>query len=53
MDNQGRHPPTRRLRRHYLNLKPLLKFIEPISEEVRKITGPFADIDTLTADRWS
>ena len=35
----------------YLNLEPLLKkFIEPISEEVRKITGPFKPIiDTLTA----
>ena len=35
----------------YLNLEPLLgTFIEPISSEVRKITGPFKPvIDTLTA----
>lgn len=35
----------------HLNLQPLLgKFIEPIANEVRKITGPFKPvIDTLTA----
>jgi Ca2+-binding RTX toxin-like protein len=35
----------------YLNLQPLIgKFLEPISSEVRRITGPFKPvIDTLTA----